>query len=83
MEGYTTFPQETFEKYMQTFYPICVDLLSRDLNAEVRLALQALLRRVGECKLGIPPRPAQEFPGSPRSSFSHAVGKRRESKASR
>ena len=59
MEGYTTFPAETFEKYIGTFYPICVDLLSRDLHADVRLALQAMLRRVGECKLGIAPRPAE------------------------
>ena len=59
MEGYTTFPADTFEKHIATFYPICVDLLSRDLNADVRLALQAMLRRVGECKLGIAPRPVE------------------------
>ncbi|KAL1955236.1 hypothetical protein VTO42DRAFT_8895 [Malbranchea cinnamomea] len=83
MEGYTSFPQETFEKHIETFYPLCVDLLSRDLNSEVRLALQGLLKRVGECRLGIPPRPQVDMPISPRSSVSHGLpgtGPRRGSK---
>ena len=70
MEGYTTFPLEAFEKYIETFYPLAVDLLSRDLNSETRLALQGLLRRVGECRLGMPPVTPLDTPVSPRSSFS-------------
>ncbi|EFE40257.1 hypothetical protein TRV_05013 [Trichophyton verrucosum HKI 0517] len=72
VEGYTGFPLETFEKYIETFYPITVDLLSRDLNVEIRLAIQALLRRVGECRLGITPQTPITSPTSPRSSTSHS-----------
>jgi len=53
IEGYTNFPQEGFEKYVEVFYPLSVELLNRDLGAEVRVALQGLLRRVGEVKLGL------------------------------
>lgn len=72
VEGYTGFPREAFDKYIETFYPLGVDLLSRDLNSEIRLALQALLRRVGECRLGMPPvTPLDGLPLSPRGSISH------------
>ncbi|KAK2748631.1 guanine nucleotide exchange protein for ADP-robosylation factor [Onygenales sp. PD_40] len=84
MEGYTGFPRETFEKYIETFYPICVDLLGRDLNNDIRLALYSFLRRVGECRLGMPPFIPNETPTSPRSSFSHQyfnAARRRNSKA--
>ncbi|CAG8962289.1 hypothetical protein HYFRA_00005344, partial [Hymenoscyphus fraxineus] len=54
MEGYTNFPRDGFEKYIEVFYPLCVDLLNRDLGNEIRIALQAMLRRVGEIKLGLP-----------------------------
>jgi brefeldin A-inhibited guanine nucleotide-exchange protein len=53
LEGYTNFPQEGFEKYVEVFYPLGVELLNRDLGGEVRVALQGLLRRVGEVKLGL------------------------------
>jgi brefeldin A-inhibited guanine nucleotide-exchange protein len=53
IEGYTNFPQEGFEKYVEVFYPLGVELLNRDLGGEVRVALQGLLRRVGEVKLGL------------------------------
>lgn len=55
IEGYTNFPRESFAQHVETFYPLAIDLLSRDLNSEIRLALQSLLRRVGEIKLGLPP----------------------------
>ncbi|KAK2756807.1 guanine nucleotide exchange protein for ADP-robosylation factor [Arachnomyces sp. PD_36] len=71
MEGYTNFPRDSFDKHIETFYPLGVDLLSRDLNPEIRLALQALLRRVGEVKMGLPGiQSPVETPTSPRSSFS-------------
>jgi brefeldin A-inhibited guanine nucleotide-exchange protein len=54
LEGYTNFPREGFEKHVNTFYPLGVELLNRDLGVEVRMALQGLLRRVGEVKLGLP-----------------------------
>ncbi|PGG98098.1 hypothetical protein AJ79_08979 [Helicocarpus griseus UAMH5409] len=81
MEGYTGFPRDTFEKHVETFYPICIDLLSRDLNSDIRLALYSFLRRVGECRLGMPMYVPQETPTSPRSSVSHHFnGWRRRSK---
>ncbi|CAD6504656.1 BgTH12-00162 [Blumeria graminis f. sp. triticale] len=54
LEGYTNFPAQGFEKHINTFYPLGVDLLSREQGVEVRIALQAMLRRVGEVQLGIP-----------------------------
>ncbi|KAL8993824.1 MAG: hypothetical protein Q9169_006052 [Polycauliona sp. 2 TL-2023] len=48
MEGYTNFPREDFEKHIDTFYPLAVELLNRDMGVEIRLGLQALLRRIGE-----------------------------------
>ncbi|KAI9807403.1 MAG: guanine nucleotide exchange protein for ADP-robosylation factor [Piccolia ochrophora] len=66
MEGYTSFPKEGFEKHMETFYPLAVDLLGRELGIEIRLALHALLRRVGEIRMGMPPAPTVA-PTSPTS----------------
>ncbi|KAB8076753.1 hypothetical protein BDV29DRAFT_77409 [Aspergillus leporis] len=74
LEGYTNFPSEGFDKHIETFYPLSVDLLGRDLNPEIRIALQSLLRRIGEAKLGVPAVP----PISPRSLIS-----RRKSSAGR
>ncbi|OJZ90323.1 hypothetical protein ASPFODRAFT_56646 [Aspergillus luchuensis CBS 106.47] len=54
LEGYTNFPSDGFDKHIGTFYPLAVDLLARDLNPEIRISLQSLLRRIGEAKLGIP-----------------------------
>ncbi|KAL1961937.1 hypothetical protein VTN77DRAFT_766 [Rasamsonia byssochlamydoides] len=70
IEGYTNFPTESFSQHLETFYPLAVDLLSRDLNSEIRLALQSLLRRVGEVRLGLPPQTPLEIPPSPRSPIS-------------
>lgn len=60
MEGYVNFPQENFTQYIDTFYPLVIDLLARDLaSSEIRHALQSVLRRVGEVKLGLTfPHPA-------------------------
>jgi len=68
IEGYTTFPREGFEKYIEVFYPLSVDLLNMDLGGEVRMALQGLLRKVGEVKLGLPEMKAPVTPQSPTSS---------------
>lgn len=57
LEGYTNFPEADFNRHIDIFYPLAVDLLTRDLGADTRIALQNLLRRVGEVKnLGIPNR---------------------------
>ncbi|KAA8902089.1 hypothetical protein FN846DRAFT_780695 [Sphaerosporella brunnea] len=54
LEGYTNFPEADFSRHIETFYPLSVDLLSRELGPETRIALQSLLRRIGEVKsLGV------------------------------
>jgi brefeldin A-inhibited guanine nucleotide-exchange protein len=65
MEGYTNLPEEGFKKHITVFYPLAVDLLSKDINLEIRMALQSLLRRIGEIGLGLPPMPAPLPPASP------------------
>jgi brefeldin A-inhibited guanine nucleotide-exchange protein len=69
MEGYTNFPEEGFTKHISRFYPLVVDLLNKDMGLEIRLALQGLLRRVGEIKLGVPPVPRPRSPSSPDSTY--------------
>ncbi|KAH8705949.1 putative guanyl-nucleotide exchange factor [Talaromyces proteolyticus] len=70
MEGYTNFPPDSFSQHIATFYPLAIDLLGRELNSEVRLALQSLLRRVGEVKLGLTiPQTPIEAPSN--SAFKH------------
>lgn len=68
MEGYTNFPKDDFEKHIETFYPLAVDLLNREMGAEIRLALQGLLRRIGEARMGMAPSNTPiQTPVSPRS----------------
>lgn len=75
MEGYTNFPTSDFERHIDTFYPLGVDLLNRDMGSEIRVALQTLLRRIGEVRLGIAPQPAPvHTPTSP--SFATRKGSR-------
>lgn len=74
MEGYTNFPREDFEKHVETFYPLGVELLTREPGMEVRIALQGLLRRIGEVRMGMPAvaASAPPTPTSPRNaSFSY------------
>ncbi|KAL8826627.1 MAG: hypothetical protein Q9170_007328 [Blastenia crenularia] len=68
MEGYTNFPRDDFEKHIDTFYPLAVDLLGREMGLDIRVGLQALLRRIGEVRFGMAAvhTPAQT-PTSPRS----------------
>ncbi|KAI9052937.1 hypothetical protein LZ554_003209 [Drepanopeziza brunnea f. sp. 'monogermtubi'] len=75
LEGYVNFPREDFEKYIETFYPLGADLLNRDMGTEVRMALQALLRRVGEIKLGIPERRPDDS-SSPTSAITTRMRRR-------
>ncbi|KAL8697076.1 MAG: hypothetical protein Q9201_007323 [Fulgogasparrea decipioides] len=79
MEGYTNFPRDDFEKHIDTFYPLAVELLNREMGLEIRLGLQALLRRIGEVRFGMEPvlqtTPAQT-PTSPRSISSTYFSRR-------
>ena len=38
LEGFREFPLEGFEKHLQRFYPLAIDLLSKEMGSEVRLA---------------------------------------------
>ncbi|KAJ5094973.1 hypothetical protein N7532_007264 [Penicillium argentinense] len=73
IDGYNSFPQEDFDKHIETFYPLAVELLSRDLSPEIRVSLQGLLRRIGEVRLGVAPPNPLDAPISPRSSVSQKV----------
>ncbi|PYI14469.1 putative guanyl-nucleotide exchange factor [Aspergillus violaceofuscus CBS 115571] len=77
IESYTNFASEGFHKHIETFYPLAVDLLGRDMNPEVRLAVQSLFRRVGEVKLGLPPRP--QSPSSHRNSVASQLSRKHSS----
>ena len=77
MEGYTNFPRVDFEKHIETFYALAVDLLNRDMGVEIRLALQGLLRRIGEIRMGMGPvQTPVQTPTSPRSVSSAYFGRR-------
>lgn len=53
LEGFATFPEGAFKSHIPNFYPLAVELLSKDLTQELRTALLIVLRRVGEVGLGI------------------------------
>lgn len=82
MEGYTNFAREDFERHVETFYTLGVELLNREPGSEIRMALQALLRRIGETRMGMQPReqtPVQT-PTSPRSTSGAYFERRRRSR---
>ena len=78
MEGYTNFPRESFDKHIETFYPLAVALLERDIGTDVRAALWGLLRRVGEVRLGLSELMATPFatPTSPGTAKSFEWSRR-------
>ncbi|KAI9893598.1 MAG: guanine nucleotide exchange protein for ADP-robosylation factor [Vezdaea aestivalis] len=53
LDGYAHFPEQGFVENVGVFYPLAVELLGRDVGPEVRNALLAVLRRVGEVRLGV------------------------------
>lgn len=53
LEGFATFPEEAFKAHTPEFYPLAIDLLTKDLTPDLRLALLVVLRRIGEVGLGI------------------------------
>ncbi|KAG8526609.1 uncharacterized protein KY384_008810 [Bacidia gigantensis] len=79
LEGYTNFSRDDFEKHIDTFYPLAVDVLNKENGIEVRMALQALLRRIGECRFGMAPAEPSQTPTSPRSVSSSYFMTRRNS----
>ncbi|KAI0378868.1 Sec7-domain-containing protein [Hypomontagnella monticulosa] len=53
LEGYSTWPDKEFGQHVRSFYPLVVELLGKELSADLRGALLAVLRKVGEVGLGI------------------------------
>ncbi|KAF2747861.1 protein transport protein sec72 [Sporormia fimetaria CBS 119925] len=53
LEGYTGFHDEGFEKYVGVFAPLVVGLLGTDMVYDVRRAVQGLVMRIFEMKLGV------------------------------
>ncbi len=54
LEGYTNFPKDSFQKHLDTFYPLAVGLLEKEVNNDLRSALWGMFRRVGEVNFGMP-----------------------------
>ncbi|KAH9889661.1 Sec7-domain-containing protein [Xylariomycetidae sp. FL2044] len=53
LEGYSTWPEKEFSQHVRAFYPLVVELLGKEVSVDLRGALLAVLRRVGEVGLGI------------------------------
>jgi hypothetical protein len=54
LEGYTNFPRDSFDKHLETFYPLAVGLLEKEIGSDLRSALWGMFRRVGEVKFNMP-----------------------------
>lgn len=69
LEGYTSFAGPEFSKHVETFAPLAVGLMNRDMGAELQRAVQSVWQRVCEVKLGIElPEVAPAAPTSPRAT---------------
>ncbi|KAF2402083.1 hypothetical protein EJ06DRAFT_492014 [Trichodelitschia bisporula] len=53
LEGYAGFPEEEFAKHVPTFAPLAVALLGREMGPELQRAVQGLMARIFEVKLGL------------------------------
>lgn len=85
LEGYTNFPAEDFGRHAQTFAPLAVGLMGKEVNPELQRALQGLWMRICEVRLGINMRDAAlpgslPTPTSPRVSGKVPAQQRRGSK---
>ena len=84
LEGYTGFPDPEFESHVETFAPLAVGLMNRDMGPELQRAVQGLWWRVCEVKMGIEretlrkllPAQARETSMSPRGSVFTRRGSR-------
>jgi len=48
LDGFSKFDEQTFNRYLPAVYPLTVDLLSRNLEPEMRNSVQAFFRRTGK-----------------------------------
>lgn len=55
--GISGFPTDRFDRHVETFYPLAISLLERDMggsgNAELRGSVSAFLKRVGKVRFGL------------------------------
>ena len=71
LEGYNAFPDAEFGKHTETFAPLAVSLMNRDMGPDLQRAVQGLWQRVCEVKLGINKMPdgsSLQTPTSPRAT---------------
>lgn len=74
LDGYINFPEGEFEKHVDVFAPLVVGLLGTELASDVQRAVQALVMKIFETKLGVPRVPLMgPVVRSPRGSFSSPV----------
>ena len=45
LQGFTSFPDAAFEKYLPQLYPMAVEVMSRDMAADVRVSVQVVFKR--------------------------------------
>lgn len=70
LDGYTNFPDKEFNKNVEIFAPLVVGLLGTEMASDVQRAVQALVMRIFENKMGIERVPLMVAPTrSPRGSF--------------
>ncbi|KAK5175846.1 guanine nucleotide exchange protein for ADP-robosylation factor [Saxophila tyrrhenica] len=84
LEGYTSgFPAEDFARHVETFAPLAVGLMGREMGGELQKAVQGFWGRVCEVNLGLGKMEiGGPTPVSPRAS-SGVFGGRRGSRAAR
>ncbi|KAK5135689.1 hypothetical protein LTR08_004990 [Meristemomyces frigidus] len=70
LQGYTSFADAEFGKHVETFAPLAVGLMNRDMGSELQRVVQELWQRVCEVKLGIERMPdaPTAIPTSPRAT---------------
>lgn len=81
LDGYCGFPAGEFEKHIDIFAPLVVGLLGTEMASDIQRAVQALVMRMFESKLGIERvQLMTPIPRSPQGSFSSPQMNRRASR---
>jgi brefeldin A-inhibited guanine nucleotide-exchange protein len=79
LDGYNSFPDTEFNKHVETFAPLAVGLMNREMGSDLQRAVQGLWQRVCEVRLKIENMP--EIPGpTPTSPRATVFGQRRGSR---
>ena len=79
LDGYNSFPDTEFNKHVDTFAPLAVGLMGREMGSDLQRAVQGLWQRVCEVRLKIENMP--DIPGpTPTSPRATVFGQRRGSR---